>query len=141
LIEIALKKVGNKLIPHSIKDEERLSEFRDYQVIRGKLTGVKKPRSYEQLKMYWALCEIVSENTDDPNWNSKVKVDEQCKIQLRHIDTRIVINGAVHIKTKSISFQELPHIEACGFFTDAFQLMADFLQVPLEELLKEGAQR
>ena len=130
---------GNKLSPLSVDDAEKLSEFRDNQIVKAKISGVEKNRSYLQLKRFFALCRIVSENTEDENWNTKEKVLEQVKIKLQFIDSYMVVNGSVHIKTKSISFKELKHMEACNFFNRADEIFAKFLGCSIEDLSKAAA--
>lgn len=134
MIEITMQLSGNKLIPLSIDDSEKLSNYKDNQIVKCKITGIDKPRSYLQLKRFFAICKIVSGNTDDENWNTVDKVLEQVKIKLQFIDSYIVVNGSVHIKTKSISFKELKHMEACNFFAHADNIFAKFLGCSLEEL-------
>ena len=135
MIEIATQIRDNTLIPFSEEDAEKLKGYRENQVIRARLTGAKKPRSYRQLKLFWVYCKILSENNDDPNFATKDLVAEWVKIKLRHIESWMTINNSVHIKTKSISFQDLPHLEACGFFDRAFDLIEKRLGVTHDEML------
>ena len=139
MIEITMQLSGNKLSPLSVDDAEKLSEFRDNQIVKAKISGVEKNRSYLQLKRFFALCRIVSENTEDENWNTKEKVLEQVKIKLQFIDSYMVVNGSVHIKMKSISFSELKHMEACNFFNRADEIFAKVLDCSIEDLSKAAA--
>lgn len=101
-----------------------------------------RERSYEQLKLYWSCCGYVAENNDDMNWNTKEKVDEQVKIAARHYEYWIYYQNqktgekTLNVKTKSISFAELPHLEACGFFDDAFKILACKIGLTVEELIE-----
>jgi hypothetical protein len=103
-------------------------------------------RSYRQLGLYWACCKLVADNTADRNWNTAKKVDEQNKIAARHIEFWTTYKNPktgvdmLHIKTRSIAFHNLEHIEACGYFTEAFQTMADKLGITIDELI-ENAKR
>ena len=98
-------------------------------------------RSYEQLKLYWSACQVVAENTDDRNWDTKAKVDELCKIAARHYEYFTYYENkktgemTLHIKTRSISFANLAHIEACGYFDEAFKTMAEKLKISVDELI------
>jgi hypothetical protein len=101
-------------------------------------------RSYSQLGMYWSACQLVASNTEDVNWNTKEKVDEQCKIAARHVDFWIHYQNkktgeqALQIKTKSIAFTELAHIESCGYFDQAFQTMADKIGISIDDLINQA---
>ena len=88
-----------------------------------------------------ACAKITAENTDDHNWNTKDKVVEQVKIKVRFIESYMVVEGNVHMKTRSISFKNLPHMEACNFFERGFKEMASFLQVTVDELVEMAQER
>ena len=102
----------------------------------------KKLRSYDQLKLYWQACRYIAFNTNDINWNDSKKVDEQIKIKCRHVDCWIYYENEktgqkeLHIKTKSISFKNLGHIEACGYFENAFDYMAEFIKINKDSFIE-----
>lgn len=138
MIQIALQYKDKLFYPFSKEDQEKASEFKDNQIVTGKLQGAKKPRSYLQLKLFWGCCKTVAENTNDPNWNTKNKVAEQVKIKCRYIKSYIVVNGDVHIITGSISYKEMSHMQATNFITNAIDEMAKFLNVPVDDLKQEA---
>ena len=99
-------------------------------------------RSLTQLGLYWAACKLVADNISDPNWNTQSKVDEQAKIAAKHYEYYIYYQNkktkemTLHIKTRSIAFRNLAHLDACGYFTEAFQSMADKLKITPDELIE-----
>lgn len=95
---------------------------------------VKKDRNYMFLKKYWALCTITAENCDNPALDHKEKVDEYCKIKAGYVDYRIVIDGVVNIKTKSISFAKSDEYQFADYYDRAVQIMAELLGVTVDEL-------
>jgi hypothetical protein len=101
-------------------------------------------RSYSQLGLYWSCCSLVAENVEDNDWNTQKKVDEQCKITARHVDfwvhyhNRKTGQQELHIKTKSISFDELANLEACGYFDEAFRTMAEKIGISVDELIDQA---
>jgi hypothetical protein len=103
----------------------------------------KKLRSYEQLKLYWTSCQVVSENHNDNNFDTKEKVDEQTKIHCRLVECYYYYQNektgesTLNIKTGSISYAELPHLEACNYFDQAFKFHADLLKITVDELMQE----
>ena len=139
--ELAVQLRSNALFPFTEEDKEALSEYKPNQVLKCKLQGVKKPRSLEQLGLFMACAKITAENTDDPNWNTKEKVVEQIKLKVRFIESYMVVEGVIHIKTRSISFANLPHMEACNFFEQGLKEMAGFLQVTVDELVAMAQER
>jgi len=136
--EIAFQKIKGVAVPFSDEDKELFSEYKENQVLKSKINGVKKQRSYLQLKMFWALCKKVAGNTDDKSWNSPKKVALQIKIDLRYYDNDLIIvkpDGEVYMPLRSISYKDLPHMEACNFFDRAWVVMAKFLGITVDELL------
>lgn len=114
------------------EDMQALKNYHPNQILRAKLTGIKKPRSYLQLKMYWACCRTVSENLEG---KSKEDIDFDVKLALKHIKAFRIVNGVTMVEVGSISFENLPHLEACNFFERAWPVMAKMIGVTEEELL------
>lgn len=71
------------------------------------------------------------------------KVDWQIRNRLKFydMDLTLVIDGNVQFKVRSISFKNLKHIEACDYFTEAFKLMAKYLDVDVDTFIEEVKQR
>ena len=138
--EIAFQITRAGIKPFSVEDMEKLKEYKPNQVLRAKVTGAKKQRSYEQLKLFWAGCKIVAENTDHPYWSTKEKVAEQVKQAVKFFDYEKIIvtpNGDVVIPTRSISYENLGHMEACRFFDQAFEIMSEFIGVDIKTFTNE----
>ena len=136
--EIAAQLINGSFYPLTLVDEEATKEYKNNQIVKLKITGVRKPRSYLQLKMYFGLCEKVSENTRDQHWSTKEKVDYQIRVELQFVDPQKMIVdrfGNVHLHYRSISFKNLKHIEACRYFDRAWEVMAKKLEITVEELL------
>ena len=141
-MEVALQIVDGILYPHSDIDKEEVSELKQFQIIRAKITGVRKPRSYKQLKAYWACCKTVSDNTENEQWNTREKVDLQIRMRTQFFDLSrtIICEERVVFCPRSINYKNLRHMESCRYFDRAFEIMAKFLEVTVEELLKMGKQ-
>jgi hypothetical protein len=141
--EIFVQRKQNKLWPISMGDEEKIKEFPTDKVLRAQVYGVRKPRSVAQINMYFATCQCVSDNTDDPQWNTKEKVDFQCRVATNFVNLKETIvdpQGNVHFKYRSIAFKNLPHIEACSYFDRAWEIMALKLGVTVDKLLENADQ-
>ena len=136
MIEVALQRVDkDTLKAFSDEDGEAIREFPLHKILRARITGAMKPRSYEQLKLYHATCRTVADNSADPNWSTPQKVDFQVKVSCRLIDEFIVVNGVTHIIPGSVSYAKMNHLKACNFFDRAFDEMAKHLGITRDELL------
>ena len=112
-------------------------EFKENQPLRGKLSGTRKPRSVKQLRRYWAMCRLVSENTEDPKLATYKLVDWQIRHRLQFYDlnqTVVAPGGHVQFMVLSISFENLKHLEACDYFSRSDQVMCQMLGVAIEEI-------
>ena len=122
----------------SVEDEEAIGEFPTGKILRAKITGALHPRSYEQLQTYHCACRTTAENSLDPNWNTPKKVDFQVKVACRLIDSFLVIDGVTQIIPGSVSYAKMKHLQACNFFEQAFQEMADHLGITVDKLLENA---
>ena len=144
--EIALQKVpkcshcGSSMRSFSEEDENVWQEYTDNQIIKSKTTGVKKPRSWKQLKLFWVCCRKVADNARDENWDNENKVANQVKIKLQFIDMNksVFVDGKFYPHFRSISFKNLPHMAACRFFDRAFEVMAKYLGITTDKLLENA---
>ena len=140
MIEIAAQiKDDYSLHPFSQEDLDELREYKPNQVVKVKITGCKKQRSYRQLKAYWAACKTVADNNESPGWRTKEQVDFQVRVALRFYDPELIIakpDGSIAFHYRSIAYKNLRHIEACGYFDRAFEAMAKKLDTTVEELLR-----
>jgi len=124
---------NNQLIPFDPETLENIKGYYENQPIRVKMYGIKRPRSYQQLKAYWKLCEVVADHLDQ--FSDKYDVDWELRVKLKHIGRMTVSGNKVIVECKSISFSQLEHIEANRYFDRAFELMAKWLNVPVEDLM------
>jgi hypothetical protein len=139
--EVFVQRKYNRFEPISQGDEDKIKDFPTDKVLRLKVYGVQNPRSLIQLNLFWACCKAVSDNTEDRYWDSKEKVAFQVKVALNFVNLNETIvdpHGNVHFKYRSISFKELPHMEATKFFDRAFEVLAAKLNITVESLLENS---
>jgi hypothetical protein len=100
---------------------------------RVKIFGVKNPRSIKQMRLYWQMCRIVADNSD---LGTPEDVDTYCRVKARLFAGILFdekeMNGRMILK--SISFKNMPHKEMCNYVDNALEIMADYLDVSVEEL-------
>ena len=141
MINIALQKNEQGFfVPHTMQCQEEARVFRTHQVVKAKLTGAQNPRSLKQLRAYWKLCQIVADNTDRPEYANRNMVDWRLRNALQFYDTDYIYvkNGQVSFKVRSISFKNLKHAEANGYFDRAFDLISNALKIPLTEMIRQA---
>ena len=131
-LPLQLQRDHKTLAVMSESDSEKLKEFHPNQILRAKIYGIKKPRSVIQLNLYWACCQSVADNLDGV---TKEEVDFDVRVALRFIKRLKVSAGITYVEPMSISFANLPHIEACNYFDRAFPVMAKMINVTVDELL------
>lgn len=133
--ELILQRHGLGLYPFDPESAEQIRTYYEHQPIRAKTTGIKRPRSYQQLKAYWKACEIVADHLDKVN--DKYDADWQIRVALKHYDRMTVQGDKVFVECKSISYANLDHANANNFFDRAFALMAKWLGIGKDQLLAE----
>ena len=138
--EVSLQYKNKALYPYSEEDLEELRSFKQNQVLTAKIKGVSDPVSLQQYGMWWGCCNLVAENTEDPEWNTKEKVCEQVKLAIKHVDFYVISNEIVHAKTKSISRASIKKFEMSGKMDEGLQVMADKLGITVQELTREVKQ-
>ncbi len=138
---LAMQVKNKTLRPFSQEDLELLREFKENQVVTVKVQGIKKPRSYQQLKLFFAVLKTVVENTDHPNWNSLEKAKHSLKVALNYVHEGVVAvdkQGTVHFSYRSFGYAELPHMEATRIFQRSWPILAKVIGVSEDELLKNA---
>jgi len=130
---------GIYYLPYSDEDREKSKAHKLFQIVKQKITGVRKQRVLKQMNLYWACCKYIADNTDHKQWNTKEGVDFQCRVRLHFVDSKLLViraNGEVVFYYKSIAMKNLPHIEACNYFNQAFENMANFQGISVEKLIE-----
>ncbi len=141
MIEVALQYRDNAFYPYSQEDLEASKEFRDNQIVRAKIQGVKKERSYKQLKMFHGVLRTVAENARHPNWNNLPKAKFSLKVALNYVNEGVVAvdrQGTVHFSYRSFGYADLPHMEACNVFDRSWPILAKVLGITEKKLLENA---
>ena len=140
--EIAIQTLpGGDIRPYSLEDKEALKEYKPYQIIRCKTYGAKKPRSLNQLRLYWVCCSTVAENNEDPMWRTKESVDFQCRVACDFRDKRLISvrpDNTVQFFYRSLSYANCSHPDATKYMTEAFEIMAKKIGITVDTLLENA---
>ena len=140
-VDIAFQKRGGVPVPFTDEDAAKWEEYKENQITRHRVAGVKKERSWQQLKMLHACLKLVASNTESKNWNKLEKAKLSLKVALNFYDEGVVVvdkQGNVHMKYRSFGYESLPHMEANKLFDRAWPYLAGVIGVTVEELLRES---
>lgn len=124
-------------LPYPVGEEDReaLKTFKENQIIRGDLYGIKRPRSVLQNNWLHNMFKIVAMNTEDPEWNTPEKVKRNVKMKMQFFkDEVIVARNKVYFELRSFAFDEMDQDEANIKYEEAKQVCAKFLGVAPEKL-------
>ena len=136
-------------VPISEESLEMLKNFKENQIVLADFRGTTKERSITQMNTFFACCKYVADNvpeydlnhpkyTDGSHWNTKKKVAFRCKVALHFVDDSITIvyKNEIRFHYRSISIDNLKHLEACRFFDRAFELLALRIGITVDELVE-----
>ncbi len=141
-MDILLIKSGEGLAPADEKSAEYIRSIQAGEYVPATIKVVDQ-RSLEQLRLFWSCCQLVANNTEDQNINTKDKVAEQIKIACRFVDTWYYYTNTktgekqLNLKTKSIAFDNLRQVEANNFFDEAFSKMAEMIGITKDEMMTQ----
>ena len=124
-------------LPRPVSDEDResLKHFKENEIIRGDLYGVKRPRSVLQNNWLHNMFKIVAMNTENPDWNTPEKVKRNVKMKMQFFkDEVIVARNKVYFELRSFAFDAMDQDEANIKYEEAKLICADFLKVKPEAL-------
>ena len=137
MIDISLQRDGQMLHPFSPEDAEQMKAYPEGRILRAKITGAKQPRNYQQLKLFFACCQSVAENTENPKLSTKDDVYFQVRMELRWIENNrfyVSENGTVVVQLKSLGYANCDQPQAQDFITRGIELMAKWLGVKADVL-------
>ena len=124
-----------KPVALSHEDEEVLKSFKENQIIKADLYGVRKERSVLQNRWIHAIFRIVARNTEDEDWNTPEKVKRNVKLKMKFFkDDVIVSKNKVYFELRSFSFDTMEQDEANVKYEEAKLICAKFLKVSPEKL-------
>lgn len=117
--------------PYSEEAKERAKKLKNNQFVHFSPVSETDQRSVSQLGLYWQACKFISERVDNIDWSTQKHVDFQIRMSLKFFDLDYIfyceIKKQVSFKLLSISFENLPHIQACNYFNQAYEVMFNVL--------------
>ena len=116
--------------PYSEEDKLLAKNYAVNQLVTIRVSGAKKHRAYRQLCCFMGSCRYIAAQDNNPNMNTKSKVEIQTKIRLGFIESTFVDPyGNVGFIPKSLSYANCDHPEATKFINDALELHASLVGI------------
>ena len=94
-------------------------------------------RNIKQLRMFFALCEILADN--DTKCSTKDIAKQNLLWALNYVDLWVDRSNKVHVQTKSIAFESMTQEEFNQFFQRAIELVCQWLGSAPEEIRQRVA--
>ncbi len=129
------KRIGLTAIPVGPESIEALQVFPDGKEFIAETHGA---RNLAQLKMFWALCQIVADN--DPTVATKETAKKNILWALNYVTLWIDRSYKAHVETQSIAFESMTQEEFNPFFQRALDLIGTWLNTAPEEIRKQVAE-
>lgn len=117
-----LRRQGDIIIP---TDEESLAVLRGFADGKEFIGDLHGARNLKQLRMFWALCQLVEEAED----RSRYAVKSDIMIGLGMVDWPVDRWGNVRMEPQSINCESMTQAEFDEFFKRAVVVIAGWLRV------------
>lgn len=111
---------GDVAIPIGAESIEHLRSVPDGDEF---LADTRTPRNLKQLKMFWALVELVADTTDQP----KETIKRSLAIELGFIEVWTDMQGGEHIHAKSIAVESMAQAVWKDFLDSAIKVIGRWL--------------
>lgn len=106
-------------------DTDALEALRAHKVGSEVMADPKGARNPKQLRLFWALCDVVAHH--DEHYTDKERAKEGILRALEHVDTFVDRQGNLHISTKSIAFESMTQAEFNRLFDRAIHVVVQWL--------------
>lgn len=109
-------------------DAEALGALKNDATYRLDIVLPKDKRSYEQLKLLFAMIKLIRDNTPVEPPLTKTGVLNVLKLQTGHVEMTKLPSGAIHLAPSSIAFENMKQADFNPWFEKALGVMCrDFL--------------
>ena len=126
------KKSLSGFIPASTEAEDILKKIKLNDLVT---IDIKKPRSLQNHRRYFALLKIVLDNQDE--YKTTDDLLEVIKIKLKLYDVKYTLEGKPYPRLHSINFASMKELEFRKVFNDTLNILSKFLGTTNEELENE----
>ena len=99
---------------------------------------VRGARNIKQMRMFWALCQILADN--DPNIDSKENAKRCLLWSLNYVDLWYDRAGGTHVEPRSIACESMEQEVFNTFFQSAIDKICEWLNTAPEDIRKRVAE-
>lgn len=114
------RRVGDTLVPAS---EEGTAALRAVPEGKTCMAEIRASRSPRQHALFWKLCTMVSEASDQ----TKENVKRNLLLEMGYADIWLDRKGRMHVEPKSIAWESMEQAEFNSFFQAAIRKIAEWL--------------
>jgi len=143
-----IKNDAGLFVPFSLEDKQACLNYPAGGLTSHNIKGVTKPRSYQQLKLYFACCRALADQTENINLNNETKVHFVMRMRARWIESIISIKKPCpscqvlidynQIIPKSLSYENCTHADATQYINSGINEIASEMGVPKYKLVKNA---
>jgi len=143
-----IKNDAGLFVPFAVEDHEKALNFPVGGLTYHKVKGVQKPRSYQQLKLYFACCRALADQTRNINLDTVEKVHFIMRMRARWIEAIISIKKPCpncmtpldhsQIIPRSLSYDNCNHADATAYISAGINEIASELGVAKHELVRNA---
>ena len=108
---------------------KKIDEYKPNQLVHFNPVGETDERSAKQIRLYWQACKFVSERVGGWNFENYKRVDtyirSECDLYDLENAVKDVQGNFTYAPLLSISFHNMKHLKACGYFKEAYETMCN----------------
>ncbi|MCK4883575.1 MAG: hypothetical protein KAS30_01765 [Candidatus Diapherotrites archaeon] len=137
---------GSKDFIIADEDDDVLRNFKHNQKVRVKIQGVQKEGSWNQLKLWFAVCRYCSNYMGEQRLNTEKKMSKYVLIKTGHVDFSFPVGGVMHMEAVSMSYANMEQNIRNGVVQDGLELMCidmmgSTVKKIINELIRQGKWR
>ena len=122
MIDVVVCRKGDKLIPFSEHDRQQMLTMSSVSLLRARITGAKKERSYRELCCYFGSCDYIADLNLNENMNTKNKADYLTRIRCGFVKEVVIDeNGLLHWIPDDLDYENCDHPKSHKFIQEALE--------------------
>ena len=137
--EIIAKAVGQGWFKAATEEDMlKASQFKHDSLVKIKISGAKKIRSYRELSCYKGSCKYIANMAFNDNMDTPEKVDHLTKIRCGFIESVIHDSkmNQTHFIVKSLAYSNCDHPESHKFIADALEKHSELIGITSSEYVQ-----
>jgi hypothetical protein len=122
MIDVVVCRKGDKLIPFSEHDRQQMLTMSSVSLLRARITGAKKERSYRELCCYFGSCEYIASLNLNENMNTKDKADYLTRLRCDFVKEVVFDeHGLMHWIPDDLNYENCDQPKSHKFIKEALE--------------------